>query len=164
MSTAASKLAAWLVERSACMLVEAEDCDRYAEQWLADLEDRRTPLRKLLFAFGVWRASAALRRELEKAPLPPEAAVVEWPTAAAVKWIIKFEDSPSRVRFDERLRFLRWLKASPDHVAECLRIMQVSQLLHEEILKRLKSDKEESLKPIKMDCEKTFRTEEGNKG
>lgn len=54
-------LARWLVRRSAKRLTV--DRERYEEQWLADLEDRKTPLRKIFFALGILRAAAVLRRE-----------------------------------------------------------------------------------------------------
>jgi hypothetical protein len=53
--------AQWLVKQSAGRLIS--DRDRYLEQWLADLKDRKTPLRKLLFAFGIVRASTVLRHQ-----------------------------------------------------------------------------------------------------
>lgn len=55
------KLAHWLVKRSARWLVS--DAERYEEEWLADLEARKTPTRKLLYAMGLPWSAAALRRE-----------------------------------------------------------------------------------------------------
>jgi hypothetical protein len=147
MSTAASKFAGWLIKRSAWMLIE--DSERYAEQWLADLEDRRTSLRKLLFAFGIWRASRELSRELEKAPLPP--------AEAAAAWIIQFKDGPLRI--DQRRRFVAWLKESPRHVAAWIRIRQVEQLLHEDWCQEVFRKCQEEL-----DRRTIARTDEGDKG
>ena len=58
---ACQSLARWLIKRSAVMLTD--DQERYEEQWLADLDDRKTPLRKLVFALGIVRAAGVLRRE-----------------------------------------------------------------------------------------------------
>lgn len=51
----------WLVKRSARRL--NDDQERYEEQWMADLDDRKTPLRKLLFALGLLWAARVVRRE-----------------------------------------------------------------------------------------------------
>jgi hypothetical protein len=61
MSRATSMFSKWLIEQSARVLID--DKERYLEQWLADLEDRHTSLAKLLFALGILRAAAVLRRE-----------------------------------------------------------------------------------------------------
>ncbi len=61
LQTAISSITQWLVRRSADQLVDERE--RYLEQWLADLEDRKTPLRKLLFAAGIVWAAYALRRD-----------------------------------------------------------------------------------------------------
>lgn len=54
-------LSEWLVARSAKRL--HTENERYLEQWSADLADRRTPLRKLLFAFSIVRASFVMRHD-----------------------------------------------------------------------------------------------------
>lgn len=59
----------WIVKRSVGPL--AEERERYEEQWLADLEDRKTAVRQMLFALGVVLAARVLRRE---SPQPRDAA------------------------------------------------------------------------------------------
>ncbi|MFC4312565.1 hypothetical protein ACFPN2_26010 [Steroidobacter flavus] len=61
-------VAQWLVKRSAARL--GADRERYEEQWLADLADRGTSIRKLIFAIGVCRAAVTLRREFVPAGKP----------------------------------------------------------------------------------------------
>ena len=112
----ASALARWLVRRSARVL--NQDRERYEEQWLADLEDRKTPLRKLWFALGVWRASVHLRRESLSALLPDALTAIE----SAAEWFVEFSDSP-HVDLDQRVRFFEWLRQSPEHVSEMLTVM-----------------------------------------
>jgi hypothetical protein len=59
-SAGCQAFAEWLVRKSAGRL--ATDRDRYLEQWLADLNDRKSSLQKLFFAFGIVIASAVLRQ------------------------------------------------------------------------------------------------------
>lgn len=69
-------LAAWLVTKSAGLLIE--DRDRYLEEWLAVLADRKTALRKLLFAVGILWAACRLRRSSHrsgKSDREPEQAI-----------------------------------------------------------------------------------------
>jgi hypothetical protein len=53
-------LARSIVKRGAQLLPDGE---RYEEQWLADLNDRPTPVRKMFFALGILWAATVLRRE-----------------------------------------------------------------------------------------------------
>jgi hypothetical protein len=126
-----SRFAKWLVERGARAL--AEDRERYAEQWLADLADRPTPWAKLWFAFGVWHSSGRLRFVLEKARVEglftdegDDAAMS--PTRVAAKWTLRIEDS-SGLSAEERARLMQWLKQSPTHLYELLWSMELSKRL-----------------------------------
>jgi hypothetical protein len=76
-----SAVARGLVKLSARWLIA--DKERYEEQWLADLEDRKTPLRKFLFSIGLLRAAAVLRRETRRVNKPRD----ESPWAPLEDWV-----------------------------------------------------------------------------
>ncbi|WP_129782021.1 hypothetical protein [Peristeroidobacter soli] len=54
-----SEIPAWLVKKSAATL--RKDAERTAALWLADLDARKTPLRKAIFAASVFRTTMASR-------------------------------------------------------------------------------------------------------
>jgi hypothetical protein len=140
-------LARSLVRRTAAL--QPRTRERYEEEWLATLEERRTPLRQLLFALGIWRKRGVLRRQLEfeKVHLPPE--------VAAAKWFVDVMNSPSPMGIEERRHLVAWLKESPEHVVALLRTKQVYKLLSEERLK------DALRKRVGMDDREISRTDEG---
>lgn len=47
----------------------------------------------------------------------------------ASEWFIKLRDND--LRYSERMRSVEWLKHSPEHIAELLRVQQVHRILRE---------------------------------
>jgi ferric-dicitrate binding protein FerR (iron transport regulator) len=63
-------------------------------------------------------------------------------TSEATDWFVRFlDDGMSR---HDRMRYLCWLKQSPVHVAETLRLMRICRLLHSFFLPRSDADAEDA--------------------
>ncbi|GFE91933.1 hypothetical protein [Steroidobacter agaridevorans] len=58
-----SALARWLALRTSRLIIGSQR-ERYAEEWLADIEQCKTPLRKFLFALDLWRSALVIRNHV----------------------------------------------------------------------------------------------------
>ena len=127
-SAGSSALARWIVKRSARALFD--DRERYEEQWLADLEDRKTPLQKLSFAVGILWAARGLKGAFSGEPPVVQTPVTEVSERSrlfseeAAYWYFMCIDAPSMLPSDRR-EFIAWIRRTPENVVQLVMVAQL---------------------------------------